>query len=133
MDKGNSAKVLLNNNPSFSTQGGRGHWAVFYTSLKIFFITFFIPWLNNFEDFHWTLIGRFIKLSVQMFQSPIVEVVILCTIIEDVHHFIGFCLIPLDPCFSTPIFTSLQKKEFNTLRLILKFFYSFLFCINKTI
>ena len=69
------------------TQGGRGHWAVYYTSTQSSIITFF-------------LIGWSIKSSVPTFQPPIViaEGIILCIIIGDVHKFIDHCLIPLDPC-----------------------------------
>jgi len=34
--------------PQFYTKGGRGHWAVFYTSPQSLSI---VPWLNNFRDF----------------------------------------------------------------------------------
>ncbi len=34
--------------PQFYTKGGRGHWAVFYTSPQRLSI---VPWLNNFGDF----------------------------------------------------------------------------------
>ena len=49
------------------------------------------------------MIGWFINLSVQTFQPLIVtqEGLILCIIIEDVHQFIGHCLIPLDSWFGT--------------------------------
>ena len=32
-------------------QGGRGHWAVYYTSPQSFIITLLISWLNNFGEF----------------------------------------------------------------------------------
>ena len=32
-------------------QGGRGHWAIYYTSPQVFTITFLIRCLNNFGDF----------------------------------------------------------------------------------
>ena len=34
--------------PQFYTKGGRGHWAVYYTSPQSLSI---VPWLNNFRDF----------------------------------------------------------------------------------
>ena len=39
-------------------------------------------------------------MSAKAFQPLIViiEAAIMCIIIGDVHQFIGFCLIPLDPC-----------------------------------
>ena len=53
---------------SATNQGGRGQWAVYYTSPQSFMSTF-SRWLTNFGDFHWILIGWFIKMSVQNFSS----------------------------------------------------------------
>ena len=49
-------------------QGGRGLWAVYYTSPQ----SFNIRWLNSFGDVNCILIDWFIKLSVQIFQPLIV-------------------------------------------------------------
>ena len=47
-----------------SIQGGRGHWAVYYTSPKRFIITFsYIHWLNNFRDFYWISIDWVYKVE----------------------------------------------------------------------
>ena len=51
-------------------QSGRGHWAVYYTSLQNFIKkSFLIRWLNNFGNF---LIVWFIKMNFQTFQPLIV-------------------------------------------------------------
>ena len=34
------------------TQGGKGHWAVYYTSPQSFLIPFFYSRAQNFDDFH---------------------------------------------------------------------------------
>ena len=83
-----------------SLQGGRGHWAVYYTSPQSFSIMFLIPyWLNNFEaNFEFWLVGSWSWVSKRfkhLLQSS--EGVIFCNIIGDVHQFMGHCLIPLDP------------------------------------
>ena len=67
---------------------------------KVLYSLFFICWLINFGDFYLILIGRFIRLGVQTFQPPIViyRKGIFLIIIGDVHPFISYCLIPLDPC-----------------------------------
>ena len=52
----------------WKSQRNRGKSAVFYTSPQSFLITFSY-WLNNFRDFSKILIGWFIKLNVQTFQS----------------------------------------------------------------
>ena len=36
----------------YARQGGRGHWAVYYTSPPSFIITFSIRWLKNFGDYY---------------------------------------------------------------------------------
>ena len=64
--------LCWNQTNTYFYQKVRGHWAVYYTSLQSFIITFFIRWLCNFGDFYWNLIGWFIKLSVQSFQPLIV-------------------------------------------------------------
>ena len=46
-------------------QGGRGHWAVYYTFPQSFIIKILIHWLSNFGDFYWILIGWF---SIQTFK-----------------------------------------------------------------
>ncbi len=51
-------------------QGGRGQWAVYYTSPQSFIIL--IRWLNNFGDLSQILIGWFSKLSFHMFRPLIV-------------------------------------------------------------
>ncbi len=51
-------------------QGGRGHWAVYYTSRQIVLITFVIRWVNNFGAL--ILFVWLIKLSVKIFQPLIV-------------------------------------------------------------
>ena len=53
------------------SQGGRGHWAVYYTSLQSF--TRFSYLLGQqLRYFYWILIGLFIKLNVQSFEPIIV-------------------------------------------------------------
>ena len=67
----------------------RGEWV----RPQSFIITFFICWLNNFEDlinFYW------------LFHSAQCQNVSTTTegvIIGDVHKFFCQCLIPLDPCW----------------------------------
>ncbi len=79
----------------YNIQGVRGHSAVYYTSPQSL-----IRWLNNLGDFYCILVGCFIKLSVQPFQTLIIisRRGNLCEIIRDVQQFLGHCLIPLDPC-----------------------------------
>ena len=74
------------------SQGGRGHWEVYYTSPQSFIITFLTRLFNNFWDFYRIMICWFIKLSVQRFQPLILTY-------NFVHHCIGHCFIPLDPWF----------------------------------
>ncbi len=63
----------------FKGQGERGQWAVYYTIVpKVLYKVLFFVGLTTLK----TLIGWFIKLSVQTFQP----------IIGDAHQFFGYCL-----------------------------------------
>ena len=65
-----------------------------------------ICWPKNFGDFEFEL------LSVQMFQLLIIiyKRVILCSIIGDVHQFIGQSLIPLDPLSQLPALLTINLE-----------------------
>ena len=75
--------------------GVREYCAVYYTSPQSFIKHFLIHWFNNFGEF-W-IVG-----SLGWVFEPIITIyriiVILCIIIGNAHQFIGYCLIPLDPC-----------------------------------
>ncbi len=62
------------------TQGGRGHWAIKYTSPQSFYNNIFIfvglTTLGFLLNFDW--LGQLVELG-------------------DVHQLIGYCLFPLDP------------------------------------
>ncbi len=76
--------------------GRRGQWAVYYTSPQGFMTMFSCSLTKQLWGLFFDLIGWFIKLSVQIFQSPIV-IYRRGIIIGDVHKFIGHCLFSLDP------------------------------------
>ena len=59
------------------------------------------------------MIGWFIKLSVQTFQPHIVIYRIgkFYSIIDDVHQFIGYCLIPLEPWFPFVTMHTIQQYQ----------------------
>ena len=74
-------------------QGGRGQWAVHYTSPQSFIITF----SNSIaQKLLGLLIGCLIKLSVQMFQ-PLILIYRRCNFVCHHWEFIGDSPIPLDP------------------------------------
>ncbi len=82
--------VLMSTKIRHIHQGGRGHWAVYYTSLQSSIIKFsnllaYQLW-GHFIEF-WLVQGWFNKLSVQTFQPLFIERIILCIIIGDVHQF----------------------------------------------
>ena len=60
-----NAKVKAHQNKTVAMtqiiQGGRGHWAVYYTSYQSVMIMFSYSLAYNFGDFHCILIGRLIK------------------------------------------------------------------------
>ena len=70
-------------------QGGRGHWAVYYTSSQSFIKTIGLTALETFNIKYW-LVGS-------LGECPTIEGIILWIIIGDIHQYIGNCLIPLDP------------------------------------
>ena len=53
-------------------EGGRGHWTVYYTSLKSFIITFSYLLASQLWGLYCTMFGWFISLSVKTFQPLIV-------------------------------------------------------------
>ena len=82
---------------SVFSQGGRGHWPVYFTRPQSFIIpnVFLIRWLNKFGNlinFDWLVFD--IECSNV---STTEEGLIVCIVIGDVHQFIRHCLIPLDP------------------------------------
>ena len=86
-------------------QGGRGHWAGYYTSPQSFIIILFLfsglTALGNFIiNFQFSLVGSFSWVSKcfnHLLESR--KGVILCFIIGDVNLFISHCLILFDPLF----------------------------------
>ena len=101
---------------SYLREGGEN--GLFITLVpKVLLLLFLIRWLYNFGDFYWTLIGLFIKLSVQMFQPLIViyrRGIILYIINGNELQLIAQCLIPLDPwsylhMFPTMLFNIICK------------------------
>jgi hypothetical protein len=90
-------------------QGGRGHWAVYYTSPQSFIITFNNLLLKLF------LIGWYVECP---------------TFLWDIHQFTSYCLIPLDHFLDLNLFALELKFEINlNLKDFYKYFGRFLFFI----
>ena len=81
------------------SQRERGQWAVYYTSLQSFTITFSYSLAYQLWGLFIDLIGWIIKRCLFVSNSFLwdTEWLIMFIIIGVIHQFIGHCLIPLDP------------------------------------
>ena len=108
--------------------GGKGLWAVYFTSPQSFIIL--VRWPNNFGTvIEFCLVGSLCWVSKcfnhWLYSS---EGVILCIINGDVHRFVGQCLIPSDPgyFFCTSASSSWQNYfwfQFNFINVLYNYIY----------
>ena len=103
---------LVNNLLCRCVQGGRGHWAVYYTSLPSFIITFSYQLAQQLWGLLLNLYGWFIKFVSKRFNHAIIVIYRRCIIIGEVNQFLGNCLIPLD-LFLEIALSPYEKKTFN--------------------
>ena len=85
-----------------SSQGGRGHWAVYNTSTPNFYCNVFL--FVDSTTFGNLLIGWFIKLVVGFIK------------LGNANQFIGHCLIPLNP-FAHCFLSQLRKPYLVTVEI----------------
>ena len=110
--------------PSGIIQGGSGHWAVYYTSLQSFTITFTYSLAYQLWGLFIDLIGWIIKRCLFLSNSFLwdTEWLILFIIIGVIHKFIGHCLIPLDPwVYYACVFVESIYGLIRTTRLVFNF------------